>query len=1626
MVSWKRRSLVGLSSAFVQLVAAVGILIAGGLKIRDDILRRDLEIAKAQETFLAQRRDQVKSIVEEAARSVASHRAQIARQTRDLIRTRVDEAIAIAGNLYRQNAGRKSQEEIRADVREALRPLRFNEGRGYFFAVDLDGIEQLFPIRSELEGQNVLAMKGSRGEPVIEDMIRIAKGPGEGYYGYFWPHPIEEGDGYEKISYVKLFRPLGWIVGTGEYLIDVEEDAKREALDHLDNMERAGLDYIYTTRWDGLALVGPARDQNILDLKDRNGKSFVRESIRIAKEGSGFLEYDLDGSGGLSPGRRLAYVKGIPEWQWYIGASVSLDALQRKLGLIEQEMRDEVRSVVVQTVLLMVLVAFGASVVIQRARLVVRRNFELFLSFFQDASRTATRIDPARVNFAEFAALAESANVMIDARLRAEEAVKGERELFSALLEAAPDATVMVDGEGGIVFANAQATKLFGYPREDLIGQPVGMLIPEVFRDFPEFLAEPDRRTLGGDRDLLARAQDGRIFPVEVSLGPIETAQGTIVSAAIRDITDRKRMEREMADQLAFQQALTDAIPYPVFVKGPDARFVGFNRAYESTFGIKREDLVGLRVLDLEYLPEEDRILYQKEDEEVIASAGAVSKEMQISFADGALHDTLYWVSGFRKSDGSPGGLIGTFVDISDRKRAEADMESRLNDLDDARRAGLNMMLDLEQERRLAEDLREKAEEATKAKADFLANMSHEIRTPMNAVIGLAHLCLKTDLDAKQRDYVAKIHNAGTSLLGIINDILDFSKIEAGKLDMEHVPFEIDAVMANISTIVAQKVHDKGLELLFDISGDIPPVLIGDSLRLGQILTNLLGNAVKFTEKGEIRLFGEELERTGEKVKLRFAVQDTGIGMTPEQAAKLFKAFSQADSSTTRKYGGTGLGLTISKRLVEMMGGDIWVESEPGKGSTFLFTAWFGIGDLTKRKVVPERLNHLHALVVDDNASAREVMEDLLKVTAARTDLVSSGEEAIDAVRGMDDADPYDVVLMDWRMPGLDGIETARRIKADKSLARPPAIVMVTAFGREEVRREAEQAGLEGFLVKPVNQSTLIDTLVEVFAPEYKRTAGPVGEGTAWDLSGLRVLLTEDNEINQQIAIELMEGVGVAVEVANNGRIAVDRLMACEGRPPYDVVLMDLQMPEMDGYQATARIRAEARFKDLPIVAMTAHAMAEERDRCLAAGMNGHVTKPIDPDTLFRTLAGYHSEGGKSDRKAPVAKPKEEEAPLPDLPGIDVEGALKRVAGNRRLFLGLLRSFVDQQAGSAQAVRNALAAGDADLAKREAHTVKGVAANLGIEALRASAADLEKAIGAGEMSDVVLEDFDLKLAAAVEILRSALGDRAETEAPAAGLPADDAEAAGRLVLLAEDSKINQTIIARQLAALGYACDLANDGREALAMLDKRRYALLLTDINMPEMDGLELAAAIRRRESGGSSRLPIVAATGTLDAEEVARCGAFGMDACLAKPIDMEELRKALDQWIGGTAAAAVEAPQPEPAPAADDPLDPSFLRQTFGDDPGLIKEILGEYVEPATKTVAEIDSAFAAKDAAAVGAAAHKLKSASRAVGANALADLCLVLEKAGKAGDWADIEAGMPSLPGLFARVIDHIRNL
>jgi PAS domain S-box-containing protein len=665
---------------------------------------------------------------------------------------------------------------------------------------------------------------------------------------------------------------------------------------------------------------------------------------------------------------------------------------------------------------------------------------------------------------------------------------------------------------------------------------------------------------------------------------------------------------------------------------------------------------------------------------------------------------------------------------------------------------------------------RRHAEDATQAKSDFLANMSHEIRTPMNAVIGMAHLALKTDLTPKQRDYLNKIQSSANSLLGIINDILDFSKIEAGKLDMETVEFDLSQTLDNVANVVTVKAQEKeNLEVLFYTDSRVPNSLIGDPLRLNQILVNLGNNAVKFTERGEIVLMTKIKSSSDDKITLQFSMRDTGLGMTKEQQTKLFQAFSQADTSTTRKYGGTGLGLTISKRLVNMMGGDIWVESKPGQGTTFSFTAEFGLGkEKTKKRYMPApNLRGMKVLVVDDNATSRDILREMLESFSFSVSVAASGAEGITELENADKNKPIELVIMDWKMPGMDGIEASKLIKSHRGLSKIPAIVLVTAYGREEVMLQTEEVGLEGSLLKPINPSILFDTIMQVFGeavPEISRVAQrKEQEAKAWgNIQGAHVLLVEDNEINQQVAMEILQGAGLKVTIANNGQEGVDA--ARENQ--YDVILMDIQMPVMDGYTATREIRKDERFKELPIIAMTAHAMSGDEDKSLEAGMNGHVAKPIDPDKLFSTLQRWIKPSKRGDHvqqqevsverpESDAALPAEDE--LPEyLPGFDLSDGLKRLQGNKRLYRKLLFNFATGYNQVANEIREVLDAEDLEGAHSLVHNLKGLAGNLAATKLQAATVNLEKLVKGVQKKTTSAKELNLKFSELENALNQAL------------------------------------------------------------------------------------------------------------------------------------------------------------------------------------------------------------------------------------------------------------------------------
>ncbi|MBU4463374.1 MAG: response regulator [Proteobacteria bacterium] len=632
------------------------------------------------------------------------------------------------------------------------------------------------------------------------------------------------------------------------------------------------------------------------------------------------------------------------------------------------------------------------------------------------------------------------------------------------------------------------------------------------------------------------------------------------------------------------------------------------------------------------------------------------------------------------------------------------------------------------------------AQSATEAKSVFLANMSHEIRTPMNGVISAADLALSEDLSPKVKHYLEIIQSSAYSLLELINDILDFSKVEAGRIELESRPFMLDVVLDRVTDMFIKKSSEKNIELLVDIDLETPRAFTGDSLRLQQIIKNLVDNAIKFTKKGGIILVGAKvLEKTSDQATLAFFVKDTGVGIAPEYVRKLFKPFSQADVSTTRKYAGTGLGLSICKQLVELMHGDIWVESELGRGSTFHFTATFKhrAKERKRRLIPPPDIQDLKILVVDDCPDSRTILQKILESFGFKPREASSGKEGLSILKDhLAGKEPFDLVIIDWRMPEMDGIEASRIIRENLKLSIP--IILLTAFGKEAEKLEAKKVGINAFLTKPIFQSTLFNAIMDAFGKEVlgKQPGKEITTKASIykkRLKGVRILVAEDNPTNQEIAKAILEGAGIIVEIVNNGEEAVKAVR--KGR--FDAVLMDIQMPEMDGYEATGIIRKDPAFKSLPIIAMTAHAMKGDEERCLEAGMDAYISKPINQDRLFQTIwRTIKSEKDLLDDKEAETVVQEEAMDtkviatgvLPaKLPGINIQDALKALNIGADVFKRILIGFLNNNKDTANNIKDVFEKEDWESLEHLAHSLNGSAGNIGANDLQDAAFQLEKA-----------------------------------------------------------------------------------------------------------------------------------------------------------------------------------------------------------------------------------------------------------------------------------------------------------
>jgi PAS domain S-box-containing protein len=917
---------------------------------------------------------------------------------------------------------------------------------------------------------------------------------------------------------------------------------------------------------------------------------------------------------------------------------------------------------------------------------------------------------------------------------------------FRTLYESTGDAIMTLD-ETGFTDCNPMALMMFGCTtKEEFCSLHPADLSPAVQPD------GQDSMTAAGEKIAVAmkmgryrfewvhrRHDTGDCFPAEVLLSAMELDDREILQATVRDITERRRTEDVLRERDEVLAAISESTQDAIVMIDSKGMVTHWNSAAERIFGYTREEALG-RVLH-DFLPTETmRSAHYGAFPGFVASGqgAAVGQTLELSglHKDGTEVPVELSLSAARLRD--KWYAVGIMRDITERKRVE-------NELRQANES-------LERQTALANSMAAEARKANAAKSEFLANMSHEIRTPMNGVIGMTGLLLDTELTSEQRMYAETVRNSGDSLLGLINDILDFSKIEAGKLEMETLDFDLRTTLENFGDALAMRAHDKGLEFNCLTHPDVPSLLRGDPGRLRQALMNLSGNSIKFTEKGEIAVVTELVSEDDEHATLRFSVRDTGIGIPKDRQEALFEAFTQVDGSTTRKYGGTGLGLTISKLLAELMGGEIGVESVEGEGSTFWFTATFAKQPPDARPAVSlprdvlVRLEGLRVLAVDDNETNRLVVGGLLESWRFRHDEVTDGRAALEKLRAaVEQGDPYLLAILDKLMPGMDGEELGKQIKADPDL-RETHLILMTSFGKRGDAARMEEIGFEGYLPKPLKQSILFDCLAIILTGKTREKAeGRKTLVTRHSIAeskraNARILLAEDNITNQQVALGILRKLGLSADAVADGAEAVKALESI----PYALVLMDCQMPEMDGFEATARIReadSGVLNHDIPIIAMTAHAMQGDREKCLKAGMNDYLSKPVHPQALAQMLDKWlpqEKDEGQGTREVKVAETADgtgtrSGAVSITVPVFDQVSLMVRVMEDADLAKNIMELFLEDIPKRIEMLKRFLDAGDASGVERQAHSIKGASANVSGEALRAVAFEMEKAGKAGDL-----------------------------------------------------------------------------------------------------------------------------------------------------------------------------------------------------------------------------------------------------------------------------------------------------
>ena len=923
--------------------------------------------------------------------------------------------------------------------------------------------------------------------------------------------------------------------------------------------------------------------------------------------------------------------------------------------------------------------------------------------------------------------------------------VEREAHVLNQAINRSSDAVYLIDRQFRFAFVNDAACRSLGYSRDELLGKSPMDIDPAITRaDLDAIWSGTVAATGPKTFETVHLRRDGTTFPVEISATWIEHDGEVMNMAMARDITERKRLDQTLTTSERQYRSLVENLPDPIVRYDTSMQRMYGNPAWEAASGSSSAQVGNLREADVPDVPHPMTGTYAAALQQALTTGTRQSAEFSWMNSLGVWLYLQYTIVPEFDETGKTVSLLALGRDLTARKNAEEELNQHRHHLEE-------LIATRTQELAQARDA---AVAATRAKSEFLANMSHEIRTPMNAIIGMSYLALQSGLDHRQRNFVQKVHHSAESLLGIINDILDFSKIEAGHLHLESTPFNLTDVLDRLASLVGMTAEEKGLELLFSLPADLSTLLVGDPLRLGQVLLNLANNATKFTERGEVVMAVDVVEHQPGSVRLRFEVRDTGIGIDPATQHKLFEPFTQADASTSRRFGGTGLGLAISRRLVQLMGGELDVDSRPGHGSRFHFTVALALqatADSQPAVATEQNLPALRILLVDDNTSAREILSGMARAVGLHADTAPDGEEALRLLASADvGGQPYDVALLDWKMPGMGGVECASRIARARLRHSPPLVLMMSAYSREDLMEElaARHLSVAATLTKPITPSALVDAcLTAVGRGSARVTRRDLREHLLQDhrarLAGCRVLLVEDNAINQEVARGLLMQAGIEMQVAENGREALDAL----SRETFDGVLMDCQMPIMDGYVATQAIRQNPRWRNLPVIAMTANAMIGDRDKALAAGMNDHVTKPIDVNEFFVTLGRWLRPSAQAQASLPTPF-----GGVEPPSSIDTVAAQRALGGNTSLYVRVLHMFADGTSSFGEQFRAAMANGDLAAALRRAHDLKSTAGIVGAFTLAEAAHELETACASGAEP----EDLNDRLQATLQKLEPVL------------------------------------------------------------------------------------------------------------------------------------------------------------------------------------------------------------------------------------------------------------------------------